>query len=161
MYRPIALFSRVFPGRRIFSLPLLPLLLLAMVAPAWGSLGDSMASVEADRAHLHASVRVVHQSAYDVHEISAGASVVREYVAPNGMVFGVGFQGPALPDMKQVLGSYFPRFQQAQRQRVRRGPMIVRDSGLVVEMSGHMRSFSGRAYLPEMVPSGVRVDDVR
>ncbi|HEU5453894.1 MAG TPA: DUF2844 domain-containing protein [Terriglobales bacterium] len=153
------LVSAVFSSRA-FPLLFLPLLLLAMVAPAWGSLGDSMASVEADRAHMHASVRVVHQGAYDVHEMSAGASVVREYVAPNGMVFGVAFQGPALPDMKQVLGNYFARYQAAQR-RVRRGPTIIRESGLVVVVSGHMRSFSGRACVPEMVPSGVRVEDVR
>ena len=133
-----------------------------MVAPARASLGDSMSSVETDRAHMHASLRVVHQGAYDVHELAAGTgAVLREYVAPNGMVFGVAFQGPALPDMKQVLGSYFARFQAVQGQRVRRGPMIIHEPGLVVEMSGHMRSFSGRAYVPAMVPSGVRVEDVR
>ena len=92
--------------------------------------------------------------------VAAGGVVLREYVAPNGMVFAVSWQGPAVPDMKQALGIYFERFLDAQR-RIPRGALILREPGLVLEMSGHMRSFSGRAYVPEMMPKGVRAADVQ
>jgi Protein of unknown function (DUF2844) len=32
---------------------------------------------------------------------------------------------------------------------------------LVIQISGHMRSFVGRAYVPQMVPAGVKVEDIR
>ena len=128
---------------------------------ASASLGDSSASIAADHAQLRGTLRVRHQAECDVHEmVAAGGVVLREYVAPNGMVFAVSWQGPAVPDMKQALGIYFERFLDAQR-RIPRGALILREPGLVLEMSGHMRSFSGRAYVPEMMPKGVRAADVQ
>jgi hypothetical protein len=32
---------------------------------------------------------------------------------------------------------------------------------LVVRIGGHVRAFVGRAYVPEMLPSGVRAEDVQ
>jgi hypothetical protein len=32
---------------------------------------------------------------------------------------------------------------------------------LVVQMAGHMRLFSGRAYVPQMLPAGVHAEDIR
>lgn len=154
--------------RRLRSLPrsilnslLFFLLIIAMSRPAQAALGDSIASHGSERAHRPGRVEVRQYAGYDVHEISADSGVqVRLYVAPNGMIFAVSWQGPALPDLKQELGVYFPRYQEVQR-RIRRGPLVLREPGLVVEMSGHMRSFLGRAYVPEMMPQGARGDDVQ
>jgi hypothetical protein len=136
----------------------LPLLSIAATA----SLGDNVATVQNDSVHMHASVRVLHLSNYEVHEVQGKSGTVREYVSPDGTVFAVAWQGAAVPDMKQVLGSYFDQFQQAARAwRVRRGPLVVQEPGLVVKMGGHMRAFSGQAYVPQFMPQGVREQDVK
>jgi hypothetical protein len=31
----------------------------------------------------------------------------------------------------------------------------------VVEVSGHLRSFTGRAYIPQQLPAGMHVEDIR
>jgi hypothetical protein len=33
--------------------------------------------------------------------------------------------------------------------------------GLVIHMSGHQRTFYGRAYIPDRVPQGLSTDDIR
>ncbi|MBV8205211.1 MAG: DUF2844 domain-containing protein [Acidobacteria bacterium] len=134
-----------------------------LCSAAAASLGDNVASVESDSRRMHAAVHVTHYAGYDVHELQYGAgAVVREYASPAGIVFGVAWQGPAMPDMKQVLGPYFAQFQQAaQARHARRGPLSVEEPGLVVRVSGHMRSFSGQAYVPQFMPHGIRGPDVR
>lgn len=142
---------------------LIPLLLLAVSSPAFASLGGDAASVQADAAHMKGSVRVTQAAAYAVHEIqhSSGA-VVREYVSPEGKVFAVSWQGAGQPDMRQMLGTYFEQFQRsAQMKRARRAPLMLNESGLVVEMSGHPRHFVGRAYLLDMVPQNVAPQQIR
>jgi hypothetical protein len=75
----------------------------------------------------------------------------------------VAWQGPSPPDLRQVLVNYFDQFVQAQQQMHRngRGPVVIEQPGLVVHASGHSRSFSGSAYLPQMVPQGVSVESIR
>lgn len=110
--------------------------------------------------------RVTTAAAYTVHEIQgASGTVVREYVSSEGKVFAVAWQGPYLPDMRQLLGSSFEQYAQAAKAqrstRMRRGPLLIEEPGLTVEMSGHPRSFSGRAYIPGMLPQGVPAEDIR
>jgi len=88
--------------------------------------------------------------------------VVREYVSPSGTVFAVAWQGAAKPDLKQLLGSHYDEVQQAVASRAaHRGPIVIHEPGLVFEMGGHMRAIAGRAYLPQLLPSGVQADAVR
>jgi hypothetical protein len=147
------------------------LVLAALVAFAWppaasASLGGTAASVDADRVHLEgALLRIARAGPYSVHEIqSAAGTVVREFVSPAGTVFGVAWQGPWIPDLKQVLGAYFDQYRAALRSRTgrrRRGPISIDTPGLVVQMAGHPRSFSGRAYVPQLVPDGVEPATIR
>jgi hypothetical protein len=124
--------------------------------PALAALGEQESSIDADQAHLRASARVTRTPAYTLHEMrSDSGTVVREYASPAGTVFAVSWQGPFLPDMKQLLGARFDELARAANGRRRRGPLLIREPGLVVEMSGHPRSFSGRAYVPDLVPPGV------
>jgi hypothetical protein len=37
----------------------------------------------------------------------------------------------------------------------------VATAALVVESSGHLRAYSGRAYLPAEIPTGVPITDIR
>jgi hypothetical protein len=112
---------------------------------------------------MKATLRVSQNSGYLVHEMQSQAgTVVREYVSPAGRVFAVSWQGPFLPDLRQVLGQYFDQFAQAaQARRTRGGPLIINEPGLIVESGGHMRSFFGRAYVPQMMPQGVHAEAIR
>ncbi|HEY6308011.1 MAG TPA: DUF2844 domain-containing protein [Candidatus Angelobacter sp.] len=137
--------------------------LLAFALPAVAELGGNVSSIQADQEHMKGTRRVTTNAAYSVHEIQAATgTTVREFVSPSGTVFAVAWQGPATPDLQQLLGAYFGQFTQAiQTKRAGRGPVSVRQEGLVVEAGGHMRSFSGRAYLPQMMPQGVSSEAIK
>jgi len=139
------------------------LLVLVLPTVAFAALGGDESSVEADRAQMRAAVRITRTAAYAVHQLQTLAGhVIREYVSPSGTVFGVVWQGPWKPDLKQLLGSYFDELQQATPTTgVRRGPVVIRQPGLVFEMGGHMRAFVGRAYIPQLLPAGVQADAIR
>jgi len=139
------------------------LLALGLPAAAFAALGGDESSVQADQAQLHASLHTTQTAAYTVHELQASTGhVVREYVSPSGTVFGVTWQGPTKPDLRQLLGSHFDEVKPATpAARVRRGPVVIHQPGLVLEMGGHVRAFAGRAYIPELVPAGVQADTIR
>jgi hypothetical protein len=149
-------------------LVMVALILIAATAPvgAWASLGGDAASVQADQIHLQGRRTMKAGNSYTVHEIQGSSgTVVREYVSPEGKVFGVAWQGRWMPDMRQLLGSYFDQYAQANQaqraSRIRRGPVLINEPGLVVQIGGHPRAFAGRAYIPEMLPSGVRAETIQ
>jgi hypothetical protein len=164
---------------RILQYPGLPdkfaILRLAILAaatvltalPAFAGLGDDLTSVETDQAHMQGTLRTTQAQAYTVHEIQAPTGiVVREYVSPaSGKVFGVAWQGPWPPNMRQILSNYFVQYQQAAQAQANshagRKPLVIQQPGLVVQAGGHMRSFAGRAYIPDMVPQGTLAEAIR
>ncbi|MGO9085961.1 MAG: DUF2844 domain-containing protein [Candidatus Sulfotelmatobacter sp.] len=141
-------------------------LLLGLPLPAFAVLGAHADSVQEDRVRLQAKERITTTWAYTIHELTSPVgTVVREYVSPGGRVFAVSWQGPFIPEMKQLLGSYFPQYSlAAQEQRERhlgRWSLNIDDSSLVVHSAGHMRAYSGQAYDPGLLPAGVSSDDLR
>ena len=144
---------------------LLLLLVVAFAAtPSLAGLGQSEDSVQTDQKHMTAAqMNSANFSGYKVYEIrAAGGSVVREYVSPTGMVFGVVWEGVTMPDLPQLLGPYFSQFQQAMAgPRRRRGPVYFHSGPLVVESGGHMGAFRGRAYVTSLIPSDLTKDVVR
>lgn len=137
-----------------------------LAVPAWGALGDNLASVQADQSHMKGTVRVTQSQQFAVHEITAQqGTVVREFVSLDGTVFAVAWQGQFIPDLEQLLGKYFDQYSEAAKAEkasyVGRRPLNVQLPGLVVQMSGHMRAYSGRAYLPGLLPHGVAADSIR
>jgi Protein of unknown function (DUF2844) len=138
---------------------------LMLALPAWAGLGEDVSSVQADQAKMLGSLRSTQTQAYTVHEIhGATGTTVREYVS-GGKVFAVAWQGPWPPDMRQVLASYFDQYQRAAQTQVSsragRRPLMIEEPGLVVQSGGHMRSFAGRAYVPEMLPPGVSAEVIQ
>jgi Protein of unknown function (DUF2844) len=139
------------------------LLLLALPLPALAALGGDVASVHEDQAQMKGSLKTTHAEAYSVHEITASANtVVKEYVSPAGKVFAITWHGQFIPDMQLLLGTYYDQYAQAAKAQreshVGRHPVNIQQPGLVFQNGGHMRSYIGRAYVPEMVPQGVNVD---
>lgn len=142
-------------------------LLLTILRPtAFASLGGNLDSLQADRTKLNASVRLTEARSYSVHEMTTPqGTVIREYVSPEGRVFGVAWQGPFLPDLHQLLGTYFSHFSAAARKEheahVGRRFLVIHDSNLVVETGGRMLSYVGRAFDPSLLPQGVTSDEIR
>jgi len=134
----------------------------AFAIPAAASLGGDESTVAADHAALAGQIKVARVQRYVMHEITApSGTVVREFVSPAGKVFAVAWSGPSMPDLRQVLGPYFDTYVAAVAQRKARGPVHVVLPGLVVQSSGHMRAFSGKAYLPDAVPAGVASEEIK
>jgi hypothetical protein len=101
---------------------------------------------------------------YSVIETTlASGTIVREYVS-QGTVFGLAWRGPRIPNLSELLGSYFPQFTsgvKAARAGGLRGRVAVEQSGLVVHSGGHMGLFMGQAYLPQALPPSVSSSDIQ
>ena len=138
-----------------------------MAAPQGATAESSTAAVaRAAVASGASSASTTSASNYTVRTTTlASGTVINEYLSTEGVVFGIAWHGPRMPDLASLLGSYFPQYQQglkAQRAaRGGRGQVSVQDSGLVVESGGHMGSFAGSAYLPQSLPAGVSASDIQ
>lgn len=146
------------------TFPLTLALLIALLAlPAMAGLGGDASSVQKDAAQFKAELRSTQKQGYAVHEMqTSSGTLVREYVSPAGKVFAVSWQGPFMPDLQQLLGTYHDRFTAAAKNRKGvRGPLGINESDLVLVSAGHMRSYTGKAYLPQMLPEGVHADAIQ
>jgi hypothetical protein len=142
-------------------------LLLPIGASA--ALGGDVTSVEADQQQMKAKRAVQANEKYSVHEITTPyGTVVREYVSPDGRVFGVAWRGPFLPNFQQILGDYYGKYLQgaqdaraAQSRRSRNASLTVEQPELVMYSGGHVRAYAGHAYVQGMIPQGVDAKEIR
>jgi uncharacterized protein DUF2844 len=157
--------SRGSYAKSAFWAVILAAALLVIDSPALAGLGEDVSSVQADQAKMLGSLRTSQTQAFEVHEIKGATGVVvREYVS-GGKVFAVAWQGSWPPDMRQILAGYFDQYQRAAQAEVNshpgRRPLAIEEPGLVVQSGGHMRSFAGRAYVPQMLPAGISAEDIQ
>lgn len=139
-------------------------LVLVLPLPAMAVLGDTAGSVLTDQVRMKGTLHSQGAHTYIVHEITTPTgSVVREFVSPAGAVFGVAWEGQLPPDLQQLLGPYYAQAKQAaaQEQRGGRVPAVIETPGLVMHQTGHMRSYHGQAYIPQLLPQGVQSKDIR
>ncbi|MBY0578647.1 MAG: DUF2844 domain-containing protein [Burkholderiales bacterium] len=138
-------------------------ILAALLVPmhAWATLGGNADSVIADKTALPATMQSTAMPRYTVSELKLpSGTVVREYAdSITGTVFGLSWQGPVIPNLKQILGTYFDAYLKAIPSGI--GPVNVVTPNLVVRSSGHMRAFWGQAYLPSILPTGVPPSDIQ
>jgi hypothetical protein len=130
-------------------------------------LGEPESSASADAAVLHGSskstdIKSTDMSNYRVHSIELpSGTVVREYATLSGTVFAVAWSGPAVPNLQQTLGSYYATFLSgAKASRTGHHHLEIRRDNFVMQSSGHMRAFTGRAYVPQAIPAGVSLDEL-
>jgi Protein of unknown function (DUF2844) len=148
---------------------LFPLLIAAGIMilprPALAALGGDVSSVQADQAHMKAALRIQPGQTYTVHELhQTSGTVVKEFISPSGKVFAISWSGPFIPDLRQLMGTYFDQYSQAARTIVRRpgrAPLNIQQNGLVVQSGGHMRAFFGKAYLSDQLPQTVGPEMIR
>lgn len=135
---------------------------LALLGPGMASatLGEPEASVQSDVQELRGSIKAADHGSYRAHEIQLpSGTVVREYSGVDGIVFAVTWQGPFMPNLRQTLGRYFDTYAAAAKAgHSDHRHLQVQQSDLVVQVSGHMRAFAGRAYLPQAIPAGVSLE---
>ena len=145
--------------------------LLAYASGALAVLGQSLqATSNAATASVPASVQLQSTTAATASLYTQTSTLldtgtrVTEYATPAGMVFAIAWQGPVLPDLGTLLGSYFSTFKtEAERSRSQRNlgtPLRIETSNLVVRSRGRMRNFSGNAYAPALIPAGLVMTDV-
>lgn len=86
---------------------------------------------------------------------------IKEYATTDNIVVGVSWQGPTLPNLKQLLGQHFDTFAKrpATKDTNHHNVDFFSDD-LVVQSYGQIHNFSGRAYLPKMLPVGISADQV-
>lgn len=146
----------------VFKRPIfwLSLVGLAMSPLANATLGGDIASVAQDRIQAKASHRVQQRQGQTVHELSGQfGTTIREYAGADGKVYAVTWAGPQMPDLRQLLGPYFPQYiAESDQSRSGHSQRSVRHDGLVVQSGGRMRAFSGKAYLESAIPTGVDID---
>ena len=126
------------------------------VQAAHASLGGDPTSA----AHL-----VIPMRGYDISTFTdEGGMRISEYTDRNGRVFAVSWTGPLMPDMQGLLGPSYAKYATAlakMPQRPLHRALRLVTPELVLENSGHMRAFSGRAYIPVLVPAALAISDVR
>ena len=139
--------------------------LLCWSARAGAHLGGDPSGVGADALKLQGAVRTSTLVDYDVQQIATAAGgTVSEYLTRGGEVFAITWSGPAPPDLTQLLGPYFAEYSAGlaslDHPGSKRAVRVV-SPALIVESSGHLRAYSGRAYLPALVPAGVPLAAIR
>ena len=149
--------------RRIFAL--FAAILAAALSPniAAAALGEPESSIQGDVAKFQGSVNSAEHLTYRVHEITLpSGTVVREFVAQSGAIFAVAWRGPTVPNLRQALGKYFDSYVAAAKATsLRQRHLDIAQPDLVVHAMGHMRAFSGIAYMPQAIPSGVNVGELQ
>jgi uncharacterized protein DUF2844 len=148
-----------------FSLLVLALGGAMIFRPARASLGGDAASVAADAAELHGIAHFTPLPQYDIQEITSDSGMrVREFLTRDGIVFAVTWNGPVVPDLRTLLGPSFASYTEGLAALKHPGThrsVRLASSALVVESGGHMRAYSGRAYLPLLVPAAASPADLR
>ena len=87
-------------------------MMMALPLSASAALGGDVSSVQSDRVKMSgALLRITATGSSTVHEIQASSgTVVREFISPAGKVFGVAWEGPWIPDLREMLGMYFEQY---------------------------------------------------
>lgn len=136
------------------------LLLLTSFVNAHATLGEGAATVALDRQRLKAQLLQANERGVVIFTLlSENDMTVREYADASGFVFAVAWDGPTLPDLPVLLGSYFPDYVKTFHGKTR--GTALRQTQLVIESGGRMGAYLGRAYLPNKLPRSWLEQDIR
>ncbi|WP_153099772.1 DUF2844 domain-containing protein [Paraburkholderia hayleyella] len=135
---------------------------LAFAAHAHAELGGMMSSTQSASGvvqHVLLNGAVRERSSVD-----AGGTTIREYAASDGRIFAYTWQGPTMPDLHALLGKYTASYRTgATANRAISNELHasrVERPDVVVESGGQMRSYLGRAWLPQALPPGISPNDL-
>ncbi len=135
---------------------------VACAPSAWASLGGSTSTALRDGAWKSQARMAAGTDSgawvTDTLVLTPGQVLVHEYSGADGRIFAVSWSGPTVPDLQGLYARYFPAYvawRQTHPSLSLDAPVEVRSSSIVAYLGGHMRAFSGSAYVPALVPAGV------
>jgi hypothetical protein len=132
--------------------------LMISTTEAFAALGQDRASIAVDHRVLASNAEVVTEGpGYQIHEMQlAQGATVHQYVSPNGKVFAIKWSGQRPPNLEQVLGAYYNDYVQAARIHSAGHHLVqVKQDNVVITHVQYLRSYSGSAYVPALVPTGI------
>src|SRR5579863_9263026 len=108
-----------------YTLTLACLLVQGFPHSARAALGGSADSVESDRVSMKGLIRPLPAGALQKQQLQLpSGTLLTEYLNAAGKVYAVTWHGPALPNLRQVLGNYFVNYQAAAQQPVVRHRLV-------------------------------------
>jgi len=146
---------------------LLILLGLTTFLPAsHASLGESIDSIEADLKTLRNGRLLprAHSPRFSVHPVKADNLLLKEFVSQNGAIFAFSWEGNIHPELKSMLGRYLSEYENGLNSSPKiRGlkKHVVRTQRLLIEYWGHPRHLQGRAIAADLLPQGVKLDEIQ
>jgi hypothetical protein len=90
-------------------------------------------------------------------------TVINEYTDNNGVIFAITWEGPVPPNLEELLGEHFTAYKDPKNVVAHHSHsnLAVSDGNLIVQVKGHMRAFTGIAYLKNAIPQGVNVSQIQ
>lgn len=150
--------------RALFAMLFLPLLQCAV---AYASLGGSPSNFGATpllkQGARSLAAAGTSSDSYTVSQSTLDSgTVVREYSDAAGVVFAVSWNGPFLPDLRTLLGQHFAtlRSEAGATPKAGHSQLAIDRPDVVIVSNGHMRAFSGKAWLPDALPAGFSTDSI-
>lgn len=148
--------------RRLLAAGTAGLALTLLLPAAHAVLGEPLALPSAARAQAAAAPRSALPAGVQVVERASGdGGWIREYVSPQGIVFAVSWNTRFKPRLDTLLGRYQAGYAAAASQAMARPgraavqrQATLRADDLVVQSSGFVNTFHGRAWVPSLVPAG-------
>jgi hypothetical protein len=133
--------------------------------PCLASLGGAPTKFDGTSArHTRVLAAAAPSSGYRVEVTTLpSGTTVREYVGADGLVFAVSWNGPFLPDLRSLLGQHFDTLTSESVRHPKAGHSRVRveQPDLTIESAGHMRAYTGRAWINSMLPAGFHTGDIQ
>jgi len=131
---------------------------------AFATLGEPRSTIAADAKALSGTLSApVMFPLFLVEEITSDGLSVKEFISQPGVVFAVAWSGSRRPDLNQLLGTHFDEVDHSlKKAKIKKGhgPIAMTGSKVHIEMGGHMRSLSGRAYVVSLLPAGIELDEI-
>lgn len=133
---------------------------------AHAELGGPLSTVRTDGDRMGAKMASVEMGRYARHALTrVNGGTVHELTNASGQVFAVTWSGPGKPDLRSLLGRYFPMLQSAtgatgRAMHSRRRPPQVNQSDIQIQTAGHMGWFRGVAFVPSLAPAGFAAADL-
>jgi hypothetical protein len=141
------------------------LIVFACAAPCHASLGGRPTDFGAGAASgpRARSFAASPASTFSVNRTTLpSGTTVREYVAANGVVFAVSWDGPFMPDLRTLLGPHFATLtgESAKHPKAGHSQLHIERPDVVIESTGHMRAYSGRAWITSLLPAGFTAEEI-
>jgi hypothetical protein len=129
-----------------------------LTTECFATLGESSASIKADH-KLSTNNELYKVESYKVSSVTN----IREYIAKDGIVFAVSWKGQFKPNLSELLGTHYRTLTNAiaNKRHGGRAAVYINRHDIVIESNGHPGYFFGKAYLPAVMPSGMKESEIR